>query len=185
MSTLNMSGISTIFLDRDGTINTKAAEGEYVTSPADLKLLPGAAQAVAVLNAVHLRTVLVTNQRWLSRPCEDAARYAAVHDRLIQLLAAKGAWLDAAYHCPHATGTCDCRKPGSGMLRRAAREHGFDLKTAIIVGDSEADMKAGHSAGTATILIGADSRAGTGVDAVVKDLGSAVELILSSLNGSE
>ncbi len=171
-------GISTIFLDRDGTINVKAAEGDYVTSPADLVLLPGAAQAVAALNAARLRTVLVTNQRWLSRSPGNAARYNAVHARLTQLLAVEGAWLDAAYHCPHALATCDCRKPGSGMLRRAAREHGFELETAIIVGDSEDDIMAGRSAGTATVLIRADGKAGVDADAVVDDLLAAVGLIL-------
>ena len=185
MSALDLSGISTVFLDRDGTINVKVGEGQYVTSPADLVLLPGAAQAVAALNAAGLRTVLVTNQRWLSRPSGDAARYNAVHVRLMQLLAREGAWLDAAYHCPHAAAACGCRKPSSGMLRRAAREHGFDLARAIIVGDSEDDIMAGRSAGTATVLIRADGRAEAGADAVAKDLSAAVSLILRSVNGAK
>lgn len=182
MSTLNLSDVRTVFLDRDGTINVKAAEGEYITSAADLVLLPGAAQAVAALNAAGLRTVLVTNQRWLSGPSRDAASYAAVHVRLLQLLAAEGASLDAAYSCPHATATCDCRKPRSGMLRRAAREHGFDLATAVMIGDSEHDIAAGRSAGIATILIRAEGGAGVDADAMVADLSAAVHLILGSVS---
>ncbi|MDQ2874577.1 MAG: histidinol phosphate phosphatase, partial [Actinomycetota bacterium] len=95
------AGIGTVFLDRDGTLNLKAPDGEYVTDPAGLSLLPGAAEAVARLNASALRVILVTNQRWLSQPGTDPARYAAVHSRLTGLLAAAGARLDAAYHCPH------------------------------------------------------------------------------------
>ena len=110
-------------------------------------MLPGAAHAVAQLNAVGLRTVLVTNQRWLSGPTGDPACFAAIQARLDQLLAAEGAWLDASYYCPHAIGSCDCRKPGPGMLRRAAREHRFDLARAVIVGDSDADLMAGRSVG--------------------------------------
>ena len=184
MPALNLSNVSTVFLDRDGTINVKAAEGKYITSPNELLLLPGAAKAVSTLNVAGLRTVLVTNQRWLSAPFDDLGRYAAVHARLLQLLAAEGARLDAAYHCPHAIATCDCRKPGSGMLLRAAREHRFDLAKTVIVGDSAHDVVAGHSVGSATVLIRADGRAdgraAGGADAVVNDLSAAVRLILSS-----
>ncbi len=178
MCAVNLGSLRTVFLDRDGTINVKAARGQYVRSPAELVLLPGAARALAALNVAGLRTILVTNQRWLSEESADPACYTAVHARLEQLLAAEGAWLDAAYHCPHAAGVCDCRKPGAGMLRRAAREHLFDLAETVIVGDSDTDLKAGRSAGTATILVRATGGSATGADAVVEDLGAAVRLIL-------
>ena len=174
--------ISTVFLDRDGTINVKRPEGEYVTSPAELVLLPGAARAVAQLNAAGIQTVLVTNQSWLSRRAGNSARYAAVHARLTLLLAAEGARLDAAYHCPHAPATCECRKPHPGMLRRAAREHRIELDKAVIIGDSDSDLMAGRAAGTSTILLrpGRDGSAGANADAVADDLPSAVRLILQA-----
>jgi D-glycero-D-manno-heptose 1,7-bisphosphate phosphatase len=173
--------LSTVFLDRDGTLNVKAPEGGYITSPADLVLLPGAAQAVARLNAAGLRTILVTNQRWLSRPGADPQGYAAIQARLDELLAAEGARLDACFHCPHAAANCDCRKPGSGMLRRAAGEYRFDLARAVIVGDAETDMAAGRSAGAAAILLrDCPDAAASIADAVVADLPAAVRLILAA-----
>jgi D-glycero-D-manno-heptose 1,7-bisphosphate phosphatase len=180
MSALDLRNVHTVFLDRDGTINVKAAAGAYVTSPAQLVLLPGAAKAVAALNAVGVRTVLVTNQRWLSGSPVESARYTAVHNRLEQLLAAEGARLDASYYCPHAIGVCDCRKPGPGMLMRAAREHEFDLASAVMIGDSDTDVKAGQAAGTAAILIRADGGSDVEADAVVKDLAAAVTLVLGA-----
>jgi D-glycero-D-manno-heptose 1,7-bisphosphate phosphatase len=184
MSRPDLRRVGTVFLDRDGTINVKAAAGHYVTSPADLVLLPGAGRAIAALNGARLRTVLVTNQRWLSEPGADPRRYAAVHARLEQLLAHEGGWLDAAYHCPHAEGVCDCRKPAPGLLLRAAQEHGFDLSEAVMVGDSEADLMAGRSAGSATILLRAEGGAADGADVVVEDLAAAVSLILSARTGA-
>jgi D-glycero-D-manno-heptose 1,7-bisphosphate phosphatase len=190
MPAARLRDIDTVFLDRDGTINVKQPEGQYVTSPAELILLPGAARAVARLNAAGMRTILVTNQRWLSTSPAGATAYAAIHARLTQLLAAEGARLDAAYHCPHASGTCDCRKPQPGMLRRAAAEHQIDLGKAVIIGDSESDLRAGRAAGTSTILLrrGTDGPAATSTgnantdadsaDAVTDDLTSAVDLIL-------
>ena len=180
MPPASLRAISTVFLDRDGTISVKPADGEYVTSPADLVLLPGAARAVARVNAAGLRTVLVTNQRWLSGPAADPAGYAAVQARLEQLLAAEGAWLDAAYHCPHAAAACDCRKPSPGMLLRAAREYSIELDKAVIIGDSDSDLMAGRAAGTSAILLrpGAAGQAAANADAVADDLRSAVCLIL-------
>jgi len=181
-----LAGISTVFLDRDGTINRKAPDGEYVTDRAGLSLLPGAAQAVARLNAAGLRVILITNQRWLSRPGADPARYAAIHSRLTDLLAASGARLDGAYHCPHPAGACDCRKPAPGLLIRAAAEHRIDLASSVMIGDSASDVLAGRAAGTLTILLRA-GRSGAAVrpvpvaqpaDAVAGDLPAAVELLL-------
>lgn len=180
MAAPDLRNVRTVFLDRDGTINVKAAEGEYITSPAELVLLPGAAKAVAALNAAGLHTVLVTNQRWLSEPSADPARFAAIHDRLEQLLADEGARLDAAYHCPHAADMCDCRKPLAGMLLRAAREHGLDLAESVMVGDSVTDMMAGRAAGAASVLLRAGGGEAVGADVVVDDLAAAVRLIVSA-----
>jgi D-glycero-D-manno-heptose 1,7-bisphosphate phosphatase len=173
-------------VDRDGTLNRKAPEGCYVTRPAELELLPGAAAAVARLNRAGVRTVLVTNQRWLARPGAVLEDYPATHARLVRLLAAEGARLDAAYHCPHERGACDCRKPAPGMLRRAAAELGIDLARSVIIGDAGSDVAAGRAAGTGTILIGGpalnggSARPGPGADVVVPDLSAAVELLLTS-----
>lgn len=175
---MDLRSVRTVFLDRDGTINVKAPEGEYIREPEELVMLPGAAEAVAALNAAGVRTILVTNQRWLSTPAADPARFAAVQKRLGELLADEGAHLDAAYHCPHAADSCDCRKPLAGMLVRAAREHGLNLAESVMIGDSESDVLAGRAAGAATILLGTGGTAGA--DVVVDDLAAAVRLIVPS-----
>ncbi|HZC54137.1 MAG TPA: HAD-IIIA family hydrolase [Mycobacterium sp.] len=179
MLTMDLRNARTVFLDRDGTINVKAAEGEYIRSPAELVLLPGAAKAVAALNAAGVRTVLDTNQRWLSEPSADPAHFAAIQNRLQQLLAAEGARLDATYHCPHATDSCDCRKPLGGMLFRAAQEHGFDLAESVMIGDTDADVMAGRAAGAATVLLRPGGGNSPVADVVVEDLAGAVKLILA------
>jgi D-glycero-D-manno-heptose 1,7-bisphosphate phosphatase len=180
MFCLERKAISAVFLDRDGTINVKAAEGDYITSPDKLALLPGSAQAVAALNAAGLTTILITNQRWLSRSSANMAQYATVHDRLERLLAYQGARLDASYYCSHAASSCFCRKPAPGMLYTAALEHQLDLSMAVMVGDSSSDILAGKAAGTATILLRSQGSCEPIIhaDAVTIDLPSAVRLIL-------
>ncbi len=176
---MNLRSCRTVLLDRDGTVNVKAPDPEYVTSPAGLFLIPGAATAIAALNQAAIRVILVTNQRWLSDPARNPAEYAQVHARLEELLAAEGAHLDAAYCCPHDRGCCECRKPGVGLLTRAAGEHGFGLDAAVMIGDSETDVSAGRAAGTVTILLRSGQRAASGdADFVADDLAGAVDLIL-------
>jgi D-glycero-D-manno-heptose 1,7-bisphosphate phosphatase len=169
----------TVFLDRDGTVNVKAPNGQYVTSPAELFLIPGAAAAISRLNAAGARVILVTNQRWLSGQPRDLLSYAQVHARLEQLLAADGAHLDAVYYCPHASRSCGCRKPEPGMLQRAARQHHITLSAAVMIGDSETDVAAGRAAGTATILLRSGQHISSrNADFIVADLAEAVRLIL-------
>jgi D-glycero-D-manno-heptose 1,7-bisphosphate phosphatase len=176
---VRLRGLDTVFLDRDGTINVKASQGRYITSPVALVLIPGAATAIARLNAAAIRVVLVTNQRWLAGPAGDLSGYARVHACLEELLAAGGAHLDAAYFCPHERGRCGCRKPLPGMLQRAAADHGFGLGAAVMIGDSATDVAAGRAAGTRTILLGAAAPFSAGADLTAVDLAHAVDLLLS------
>jgi D-glycero-D-manno-heptose 1,7-bisphosphate phosphatase len=171
---------STVFLDRDGTVNVKAPAGQYVTSPGDLALVPGAAAAISRLNTASVQVILVTNQRWLSA-LPDVVPYERVHARLEELLAEQGAHLDAAYYCPHAPGSCRCRKPAPGMLERAAAERRFSLTDAVMIGDRESDIAAGRAAGTATILLSAEPETPTSADYVAADLAEAVLLIFRAV----
>jgi D-glycero-D-manno-heptose 1,7-bisphosphate phosphatase len=158
------------FLDRDGTINVKAPEGDYVKSPAEVTMIAGAAEAVARLNAAGIPVFVVSNQRGIALGRMTEADVAAVNATIGDALAAAGARVDAWYHCPHDHDSCDCRKPRPGMLERAAAEHGIaDLAQTVVVGDAESDAEAGRRVGAATLRIGHD----------VDDLAAAVDRIVS------
>jgi D-glycero-D-manno-heptose 1,7-bisphosphate phosphatase len=171
-----------VFLDRDGTLNVKAPEGQYITSPADLRLLPGAADAVSRLNDAAMFVAVVTNQRGIARRLLSPDSHAQIMERLRYLLAQRGAHIDAVYVCPHEVGTCSCRKPASGMLLRAEREHpDIDLAQSVTVGDAESDIDAGRGAGTRTIRLSATPVLSQ-ADHVVRDLRAAVPLIFDPLS---
>lgn len=156
--------VDAVLLDRDGTINVKAAEGEYVVRPDEVELLPGAAKAIRLLNRAGVPVVVVTNQRGIARGRMTEADLAMVHERLGELLAAKRAHIDAWFHCPHEQGVCECRKPGTLMLRRAQASLGLiSLRHSFMIGDSLIDVAAGLGAGAQTILITADA-GGAGSD---------------------
>lgn len=93
-----MSGRPAAFLDRDGTIIRDAA---YVRDPKDVELLPGAADAVKLLNERGVPVIVVTNQSGIARGYLGHDDYELVRRRLDELLVAKGARIDATYMCPH------------------------------------------------------------------------------------
>src|SRR3954447_11323724 len=143
-----------VFLDRDGTINRKAAEGRYVTTPAEFELLPGASRAIRMLNDAGARVVVVTNQRGIARGLMSEAALEAIHEKMRLDLAAAGAHVDSIYYCPHDRDVCDCRKPAVGMFIRALAElPDVPRSRCAFVGDSLSDVQSGMAVGIDTVLI--------------------------------
>jgi histidinol-phosphate phosphatase family protein len=168
-----------IFLDRDGTINVKPRPGEYVTAPAQIRLLAGAAGAIRRLNGAGVWVGIVTNQRGVALGQMSLGDLDAVHRRLHAELARHGAHVDAVYACPHEEGTCMCRKPLPGLLLQAQQDVGdMDFGQAVVIGDSPADIQAGWSVGARTVLLADEQNAGTAADHVAPSLAAAIDLLL-------
>jgi D-glycero-D-manno-heptose 1,7-bisphosphate phosphatase len=173
--------LSAVFLDRDGTINVGAVEGGYISSPRQVRLLPGAAQAIRLFNRMALVVVVVTNQRGIARGTMTLDDLVAVTDRLNWLVARHGAQIDATYACIHEEGTCNCRKPAPGLILRAARERPeIALESSIMIGDAESDVLAGKAAGVPTLRL-APVGTPTAADGLCRDLSEAASLVLDSL----
>lgn len=142
--------MSTAFLDRDGTINEKAPEGEYVTSLSQFRYLPGAEDAIRLLADAGWRVLVVTNQRGIALGRMTAEAVDEIHRHLLELPIA------AVYVCPHEMGVCDCRKPGTGLFLRAKRDFPeIDFARSVVIGDAPSDIAAGEALGCRTILVGA------------------------------
>ena len=141
----------TAFLDRDGTINEKAPEGEYVTFWDQFAFLPGAVDAIGLLRQRGWRVVVVTNQRGVALGRMSQADVDDIHRHMRE-----AAQLDAVYVCPHERDSCDCRKPGTGMFLQAQADFpDIRFEECVVIGDAESDMEAGRRLGCRTILVGA------------------------------
>jgi len=170
--------VDAVFLDRDGTINAKAPEGCYVTSPRALRLLPGAGAAVRRLNDAGVPVVVVTNQRGVALGKMTLGEVARVNDSLQRRLSRLGARVDGFYVCPHQAGACACRKPLPGLLLQASRDFPERrLPHCVMIGDSEADVKAGLAAGCTAIRLGPPGTASI-ARVLCPDLAAAVDLLL-------
>jgi len=130
------------FLDRDGTI---IVDYHYLNDPANVELLPGAAEAIRLLAAAGIPSVVCTNQSGIARGAISLEQYRAVRLRMEELLRAEGAALLDTFSCPHhpdVTGPCPCRKPETGLYERAAALHKLDLSRCLYAGDRYRDVAA-------------------------------------------
>jgi D-glycero-D-manno-heptose 1,7-bisphosphate phosphatase len=155
------SNQAALFLDRDGVV---VADTRYLGRPEDLRMMKGAASAIARCNAANIPVVLVTNQSGIARGYYDWDGFCAVQAALSAELAAAGAHVDAVLACAyHAEGNGRLRnanhpwrKPNPGMILAARDCMDIDLSRSWIIGDSVSDIAAGAAAGLAGgVLLGA------------------------------
>ncbi len=141
-----------VFIDRDGTI---IHDAHYLSRPDQVRLIDGAAEAIARINTAMIPVIVVTNQSGIGHGYFTLDDYAAVAARLDSLLGEFGAHIDATYFCPHTPqDKCECRKPGDLLFRRAQAEiPAVDLEHALYLGDRMRDIQAGLAFGGDAVLV--------------------------------
>ena len=173
-------------LDRDGVLNEDLPEG--VRSPGDLRILPGAAEAVARLNRAGVPVILATNQSAIGRGTMAAAMLERIHDRLREELALTQARLDLILVAPDAPERAGPRrKPAPGMIEEALACFHVLPAEAPVIGDALSDLQAAAAAGCPRLLVRTGKGAATqaaGIPgavlpvAVYDDLAAAVTALL-------
>lgn len=178
-----------VFLDRDGTLIEHV---HYLRDPGEVRLLPGAPEALARLRDAGYALVLVTNQSAIGRGLLTVETLGEVHEAMARLLAEHDVALDAIFYCPEAPPRDGDRtavdhpdrKPGPGMLLRAAAELGLDLGASWMIGDMISDALAGRNAGCRDSLLvrtGNEPVPGDGHGfSVFDDLAGATERVLAA-----
>lgn len=186
----------TVFFDRDGTLNVEAG---YIRNLDNLVLIKGAGQAVKKLNQKGILSILVTNQSGPARGYYSEHHVLDLNNRLKDLLAIEGAFLDAMYYCPHLkegiiekySFDCNCRKPKTGMIEQALKDFpAIDLEKSYVIGDKVSDIELAYNANCKGILLktgyGQQVLDGTYQELTVKpdyiaeDISEAVDWIIST-----
>src|SRR5687768_13692927 len=116
-----------VFIDRDGTISQEVG---YVNHVSRYQVYSWTAEAIRNFNAAGLKVFVVTNQAGVARGYFTEELVKQVHEKLVEEMTRAGARFDAIYYCPHHPSvgeppyrqSCNCRKPKTGMLERAAIE---------------------------------------------------------------
>lgn len=186
-----------IFLDRDGTINRFVG---FLRDISQLELEPTAAEAIRLINESEYLAIVITNQPVIARGEVTFEELNRIHTRIHTLLGRNGAYLDGLYFCPHHPDKgfegeipelkfdCECRKPKSGMLKRAEKDFNADLEHSWFVGDTSMDIQTGLNAGTKTILLRSGdpqkNKYNAKPDLIADNLLDAVKTILAGDNNT-
>lgn len=177
-----------VFLDRDGTINV---EKNYVHRVQDWEWIPGAPEAIRLLNSAGATVLVVTNQAGIARGLYDQDAVRVLHEFVSDDLEKFGARIDGFYFCPHhpeygSDRVCSCRKPLPGLIYEAAKDWNLDLSRSYLVGDKRSDIEAATAACVKPILVltgyGSQEATFVGDDVlVVPDVLEAVKRIVAKV----
>jgi D-glycero-D-manno-heptose 1,7-bisphosphate phosphatase len=187
--------IPAVFLDRDGVLNELilnpvTGDHESPHTPEDLVMIDGVVPALGRLAGAGFALFLVSNQPSYAKGKTTLENIRDIHRRLDGFLKGNGIAFDDYFYCyhhPHGivpaySGKCLCRKPMPYFLLHAAREHGVDLASSWMVGDQDADVECGRSAGCRTALVmnahSAAKRGSSRPDVTVTALSEAADRII-------
>ncbi|MGW2458549.1 D-glycero-alpha-D-manno-heptose-1,7-bisphosphate 7-phosphatase [Streptomyces sp. NPDC001761] len=142
-----MNRLSAVLFDRDGTL---VVDVPYNGDPDRVRLMPGAAAAVALARSAGLPTGVVSNQSGIGRGLLTVDQVVRVNERADELLGGLDTWV----FCPHGPDAgCTCRKPRPGLIRTAAARLGVPPDECLVIGDIAADVLAARAAGARGVLV--------------------------------
>lgn len=182
-----------IFLDRDGVINV---ESDPIDTVEKFKLLPRVSEALKKINKSVYLNVIITNQPIVAKGFITEKELTTIHNYMEHIIGYDGAYFNRIYYCPHHPKkgfkdevkkykiSCNCRKPGTKLLKTAEKEMNIDLKHSFFIGDRTVDIKTGNNANMQTILVrqgfkGLDKKYECKPDFIFDDLYDATKFILN------
>ncbi len=145
--------MKTVLMDRDGTLIVDPPDFR-IDTPEEIKLFPDTIEALAYLAEHGFNIIMITNQAGIAEGLLDEKRFWELQDQVLATLAPSGIEVLKTYMSPHGQNEVnEWRKPGPGMLLKAAKDYNLDLAKTYMVGDRQSDIQAGINAGTKTILV--------------------------------
>lgn len=146
------SGAPCLFLDRDDVIVKNIP---YNKDPDKVELVPGIEKLIQRAHQIGFWVAMVTNQSGIGRGWISWLEYKMVHQKTLELLAAKGCWLDECVWATYIEGSdlysgrvlAGLRKPRNGMFQIVNSKLNVDFPKSVMVGDSATDLIAAQNAG--------------------------------------
>ena len=145
----------TLFLDRDGVINTRLVD-DYVKNINEFEFIPGVLEAFKIFAEKFDRIIIVSNQQGIGKGIMTMDDVNTVHDFMLKEIENQKGRVDKIYVCPQLkSDPNNFRKPSPKMAFMA--QHDFpeiDLEKTIMVGDMNSDLEFGKNCGMYTVFVG-------------------------------
>lgn len=142
-----------VFFDRDGVINQKAKEHDYIKTWDEFKLIDGIIDVMQHVQSKGYKIIIVTNQRGIARGIMTINDLNNIHENLRQFLHAYNICITDIFYCPHDIHeNCDCRKPKVGMFLKAKKLYNIHFEQSFLIGDSLTDIMAANTLKIKSIL---------------------------------
>jgi histidinol-phosphate phosphatase family protein len=133
--------LQAVFIDRDGTIGGT----DEVVYPNEFKLFPNVKESILKLKRLGILVFSFTNQPGISKA---EVQYEEYEKELTDF------GFDGIYLCPHLHSEgCECRKPSSKMLNKAAAEHNLNLSNCFVIGDRWTDLIAAEEVNCGKVIV--------------------------------
>ena len=144
-----------LLIDRDGVINQKASQGQYISSWEEFEWILDTRNAMKLLSENGFQFIVVSNQAGIARGMFNLDNLERIHNKMKDELQRDGIEIIDIYVCPHHWDEkCYCRKPNPGMLYQASKDHLLRLDKILFIGDDSRDCQAAEKAGCNSIFVG-------------------------------
>jgi D-glycero-D-manno-heptose 1,7-bisphosphate phosphatase len=158
MATASLARRRALILDRDGVVNEDSG---YLHRIEDCRFVEGIFALTQAFARRHFAILIITNQSGIGRRLYTEADFARLMGWMRGEFAREGVEIAGIYHCPDAPDTVPpstwnghrLRKPGPGMVLKAAQELSLDLARSWLVGDKLGDIEAGRAAGVGSLVL--------------------------------
>ena len=147
LSDIDITGVETLLLDRDGVIN-RLRPNDYVKQWSEFEFLPNVKETLAAWAQAVKYIFVVTNQRGVSKGLMTEDDLNAIHHQMCQEIEQTGGRIDQIYYCTSLTEEDPRRKPGIGMFQDILRDYpDINPITTLMIGDSDSDMQFAQNCG--------------------------------------
>jgi D-glycero-D-manno-heptose 1,7-bisphosphate phosphatase len=150
--------LKAVFIDKDGTLVKNVP---FNVDPLLVSFEKNVIEGLKLFDKHGYKKIIVSNQPGVALGYYSQHELDNVNATINRLLANYKLNIDAFYYCLHDPNgsvkqysiKCNCRKPLPGLLQKAAKELGINMRESWMLGDILNDVEAGKAACCSTILI--------------------------------
>jgi D-glycero-D-manno-heptose 1,7-bisphosphate phosphatase len=143
-----------VFLDRDGVINKNPPYTDYIKKISEFRFIPGSRQAIKMLTQAGFEIFIISNQAGVAKGLFSKKDLNDINKKMLEGVRSTGGRIKKAYYCiHHPDANCGCRKPDTGLIKKAVGKRRISRRNSFFIGDTERDVIVGHKISVNTVMV--------------------------------